>query len=203
MAHPIIPFITEELWQKVSVVAGVRREDEDTSIMIQAYPSAESTEETAEEKRMNTLKAMVEAVRNLRGEMQLSPSERIPLYVSGPEAQSLEAAPYLEFLARLEAVKHVDSIDSVNSGSIAPVSIVGDFKLMLDVKIDIAAERERLTKEITQVENEVMKAERQLSNENFVARAPAAVVEEQRRRLATNSEQLTKLKDQLAKLPQA
>ncbi len=203
LAHPIIPFITEELWQKVSVVAGVRREDEDTSIMIQAYPSAESTEETAEEKRMNTLKAMVEAVRNLRGEMQLSPSERIPLYVSGPQAQSLEAAPYLEFLARLEAVKHVDSIDSVNSGSIAPVSIVGDFKLMLDVKIDIAAERERLTKEITQVENEVMKAERQLSNENFVARAPAAVVEEQRRRLAANSEQLTKLKDQLAKLPQA
>ena len=203
LAHPIIPFITEELWQKVSVVAGTRRADEETSIMIQDYPTAVVKEESASEKKMTTLKAMIDAVRNLRGEMKLSPSDRVPLYISGPTAESVEAAPYLQALARLEEVTHVDDIDAVNEGALAPVQIVGDFKLMLKVEIDVAAERDRLTKEIAQVESDIEKAQRQLSNENFVARAPAAVVEEQRRRLAVNSEHLAKLKEQLAKLPQA
>ena len=203
LAHPIIPFITEELWQKVSLVAGTRTEEEETSTMIQTYPSAEEKAETVDEKKMTTLKAMIDAVRNLRGEMKLSPSERVPLYISGPEAESVEAAPYLQALARLEEVTHVADINAVNEGAIAPVQIVGDFKLMLNVKIDVAAERDRLTKEIAQVESDMEKAQRQLSNESFVARAPAAVVEEQRRRLAASTEHLAKLKDQLAKLPQA
>lgn len=201
LAHPIIPFITEELWQKVSVVAGTRDAAEQTSIMVQAYPVAGTAENSAAQDKMTTLKAMIDAVRNLRGEMKLSPSDRIPLYISGPAAQCEEAAPYLQSLARLENVEPVEDINAVNEGSIAPVSIVGEFKLMLNVKIDIAAERDRLTKEIEAVENEIAKAERQLANENFVSRAPAAVVEEQRRRLAVNTEHLGKLRDQLAKLP--
>ena len=204
LAHPISPFITEELWQKVSLVAATRKPDEETSIMIQSYPTVSEAEEDHEAlAQMADLKAMIEAVRNLRGEMQLSPSERVPLYMAGPTDSCLAAAPYLQALARLEAVEHVDDMDAVNVGSIAPVAIVNDYRLMLNVKIDLAAERERLTKEIAETRQNVERTQKQLANEGFISRAPAKVVEEHRQRLATWSAHLSKLEEQLGKLPQA
>ena len=82
--------------------------------------------------------------------------------------------PYIAFLGRLSGVEHVESIDKANEGSIAPVAIVRDFKLMLKVEIDVAAERVRLTKEIERVDGEIAKCNAKLGNERFVARAPAA-----------------------------
>mgnify|MGYP000531527882 CR=1 FL=1 len=204
LAHPIIPFITEELWQKVSVIAGTRAEDEETSVMVQAYPAFDEVRLDAEaEARMNAVKAMIDAVRNLRSEMQLPPAKRIPLVIAGPETQCLEASPYIHSLARLEAVEHVEDMNGANEGSIAPVAIVGDFKLMLKVEIDLAAERDRLTKEVTRLEGEVAKCEAKLGNERFVARAPAQVVETEKKRLADFTALLVKVREQLERLPQS
>ena len=204
LAHPIIPFITEELWQKVSVAAGVRGEDEETSVMIAPYPQFDAAQ-LDEEARVKTalVKQMIDAVRNLRGEMKLAPSVRVPLLVEGDE-QTIEAiGPYIAFLGRLSGVEHVASIDKANEGSIAPVAIVRDFKLMLKVEIDVAAERVRLTKEIERVDGEIAKCNAKLGNERFVARAPSAVVEQERTRLANFTDLASKLREQLAKLPAA
>ncbi len=202
LAHPIIPFITEELWQKVSVTAGVRAADEETSVMIQSYPEVRPELEDAEAlERMALVQSMVDSVRNLRSEMKLAPSTRVPLVVSGPSDVCAEAAPYLQALARLEAVERVEELD--NRGALAPVAIVGDFKLMLKVEIDVAAERARLTKEIERLEAQVKQCEAKLGNERFVARAPAEVVATEKERLANFASLLEKQREQLAKLPAA
>lgn len=202
LAHPIIPFITEELWQKVSVTAGVRAADEETSVMIQSYPEVRPELEDAEAlDRMALVQSMVDSVRNLRSEMKLAPSTRVPLVVSGPADVCAEAAPYLQALARLEAVERVEELD--NRGALAPVAIVGDFKLMLKVEIDVAAERARLTKEIERLEAQVKQCEAKLGNERFVARAPAEVVATEKERLANFTSLLEKQREQLAKLPAA
>ena len=204
LAHPIIPFITEELWQKVSVVAGTRADDEETSVMIQNYPSATfAGEDTGADHKMALTKEMIDAVRNLRGEMQLSPSQRIPLAVQGNEEVLKTVAPYIMHLARVSEVTICEDINKANEGSIAPVAIVEDYKLMLVVKIDVAAERERLTKEATRLEGEIAKANGKLSNEKFTAKAPAAVVNQERERLANFTKLLAKVQEQLDKLPKA
>lgn len=202
LAHPIIPFITEELWQKVSVVAGVRRADEETSIMIQSYPEYdEKDDDAASTKRMTTIQQMIDSIRNLRSEMKLPPSQKLPLLISGDEAECLAAAPYLQQLARVEPVEHVESLEQEAKGSVAPVAIVGDFKLMLKVEIDVKAERERLEKEAARLMGEVKKCEGKLSNERFVSKAPAAVVDVERKRLADFTALLAKVTEQLARLP--
>lgn len=204
LAHPIIPFITEELWQKVSVAAGVRAEDEESSVMIAAYPKFDAAKLDEEAVAKTALvKQMIDAVRNLRGEMKLAPSVRVPLLVEGDEQTIAAVGPYIAFLGRLSGVEHVASIDKANEGAIAPVAIVRDFKLMLKVEIDVAAERERLTKEIERVDGEIAKCNAKLGNERFVQRAPAAVVEQERTRLANFTDLAAKLREQLAKLPKA
>lgn len=204
LAHPIIPFITEELWQKVSVAAGVRRPDEETSIMIQSYPvyRPEAIDAVACE-RMQLTKNAIDSIRNLKSEMKLAPAQKLPLLISGPADACLAIAPYLQSLARLESVTHVEDLAEAAKGSIAPTAIVGPLKLMLKVEIDLKAERDRLAKEIEKTAAEVKKCEAKLSNERFVSKAPAAVVEVERKRLADHQAHLAKLEDQLSKLPQA
>jgi valyl-tRNA synthetase len=149
------------------------------------------------------LKQLTDAARNLRGEMNLSPAVKVPLGVSGP-ADKVEAfAPYLAALARLSEVRHVADLTQAAQGTAVPVAVVGEYHLMLVIEVDIAAERERLGKEIARLEGEIGKAESKLSNESFVARAPAAVVAQERERLAGFSGTLAKVREQLARLPAA
>src|SRR5690606_21724893 len=109
LAHPIIPFITEELWQTVSVVAGKRKSDEHTSISIQPYPRSNAAAIDAEaEAQVADLKAQVEAVRALRGEMNLSPAERVPLIARGDADALARNREYLKALARLSEAQLVD-----------------------------------------------------------------------------------------------
>ena len=204
LAHPVIPFVTEELWQTVAPLAGKQLNPAGDSIMVQAYPLAVAANiDEAAEAWMHALKAMTDACRNLRGEMQLSPALRVPLLLQAANAEDkvrLQSfAPYLQALAKLSEVDVVDSLPE----SPAPVSIVGESKLMLKVEIDVAAERERLSKEITRLETEIAKAEVKLGNESFVARAPAAVVAQEKERMANFSATLVKLREQFAKLPTA
>lgn len=197
LAHPIIPFITEELWQKVAVVAGKRQTSDDTSVCVQPYPVADLglLDEQAEA-QVAELKAQVEAVRALRGEMNLSPAQRVPLIAQGQRNVLQENSMYLTALAKLEGVEIVDQLPDVG----APVQIVGASQLMLHVEIDVEAERLRLGKEIERLQNEISKANGKLSNASFVERAPAAVVEQEKSRLAQFGETLAKVQEQLAKL---
>lgn len=204
LAHPIIPFITEELWQKVSVTAGVRKADEDAFLMLQTYPIFDATKVDADAvARMTTMQAQIDSIRNLRSEMKLPPSQKMPLLISGPEAECAAAAPYLQQLARLESVTHVEDLQQAAQGSVAPVAIVGDFKLMLKVEIDVKAERERLSKEAARLAGEVKKCQSKLGNERFVSKAPASVVDTEKKRLAEFTALLAKVEEQLSKLPQA
>ncbi|MFZ6771092.1 valine--tRNA ligase [Undibacterium sp. SXout7W] len=204
LAHPVIPFVTEALWQTVAPLAGKTLNPAGDSIMVQPYPLAVAANiDEAAEAWMHALKAMTDACRNLRGEMQLSPALRVPLLLQAANAEEkarLQSfAPYLQALAKLSEVQVLDALPE----SPAPVSIVGESKLMLKVEIDVAAERERLSKEITRLETEIGKAEGKLDNESFVARAPAAVVAQEKERMANFSATLVKLREQFAKLPAA
>ena len=193
LAHPVIPFITEELWHSVKAAAGKSGE----SISIAPYPQSEASKiDAAAEARMALLKDLTNACRNLRGEMSLSPAEKVPLIVAGKAADVAAFAPYMVLLGRLSEVRAVDTLPS----GPAPSSVVGDFRLMLEVKIDIAAECARLQKEIARIEGETVKAQAKLSNESFVARAPEAVVKQEQERLAGFGATLEKLREQAAAL---
>jgi valyl-tRNA synthetase len=200
LAHPVIPFVTEALWQAIAPLAGKTGD----SIMLQPYPIANEALIDAEaEAWMDQFKKLTDATRNLRGEMKLSPSVRVPLIVEpGNDADRVAAqgfAPYVQLLGKLSEVQIVDALPE----SPAAVSIVGTTKLMLKVEIDVAAERERLSKEIARIEGEIAKANGKLSSESFVARAPAAVVAQERERLDNFSATLAKLTEQHAKLAAA
>jgi valyl-tRNA synthetase len=214
LAHPIIPFITEELWQKVAPIAhryGERGEQQLTgealadavaqrrySIATQRWPEAEPAKiDPASEAAVAELRSMIDACRALRGEMGVSPAERMPLVVAGPRERAAGYAPYLQALAKLSAVELADALPA---DSIAPVQVVGDFRLMLKVEIDVAAERERLDREIARVEAEAVKARGKLSNASFVERAPAAVVAQERDRLAGFETTAARLREQRARL---
>jgi valyl-tRNA synthetase len=128
--------------------------------------------------------------------MSISPAARVPLIAAGDAETLALYAPYLKALAKLEDVAIVTDLPEAD----APVMLVQDFKLMLKVEIDVAAEKERLGKEVTRLESEINKANGKLNNESFVARAPAAVVEQEKARVVEFSSSLEKLQRQLAKL---
>jgi valyl-tRNA synthetase len=201
LAHPIIPFVTEALWQTVAPLAGKTLKPEGDSIMMQPYPIADTSKiDESAEAWMQQLKALTDATRNLRGEMQISPSVRVPLIVEAGNAAEKAAlasyAPYIQSLGKLAEVQIVDALPD----SPAAVAIVGTTKLMLKVEIDVAAERERLSKEMARLEGEINKANGKLSNESFVARAPAEVVAQEKARVANFSATLEKMREQFAKL---
>ncbi|TAM07905.1 MAG: valine--tRNA ligase [Paraburkholderia sp.] len=206
LAHPVIPFITEALWQKVAPLTDAYPRDAAAgaaSIMVQPYPVAEpkKIDETAEQWAAD-LKAVIDACRNLRGEMNLSPATKVPLLVTGNAERLATFAPYAQALARLSEVQIIAdeaALDAASAG--APVAIVGTDKLVLKVEIDVAAERERLSKEIARLTNEVAKCDAKLGNESFVAKAPASVVEQEQKRLAEYRATLDKLTAQLDRLP--
>jgi valyl-tRNA synthetase len=189
LAHPIMPFISEELWQKVAPLAG----KSGSSISTQPFPKYGADRVNAEANaQMALLKQIVTSCRTLRSEMKLSPAERVPLIASGDAATLKSFAPYIAALGKLSEVRIVDVLPATD----APVQIVGEFRLMLEIKIDPAQERVRLDKEIARLTGEVTKAEAKLGNPAFADKAPPAVVAQERERLANFTATLEKVSAQ-------
>ena len=195
LAHPFMPFITEELWQTVAPLAGKTGETISLAPFPKPNPDLRFPKDAS---RVALLKGIVDAVRSLRSAMGLAPGTKVDVLVTGDaEGEGVGTfKPYVMALARLSDFRIVDALPDVD----APVQVVDTLRVMLDVKVDPAAERERLSKERARLDGEATKARAKLGNESFVARAPAAVVEQERARLAGFEATLAKLDEQLKRL---
>jgi len=207
LAHPVIPFITEELWQIVAPLAGrppltppsARGGIEGgVSIMVQRYPEPQPEKiDGRAEQEITLLKELTTACRTLRSEMGVLPSQKLPLLILGDPARLTPFLPYLIALARLSEVVIVEG--ALPSAG-APVSIVGEYRLMLKIEVNMSAERERLHKERLRLEAEIAKAQAKLGNPGFVERAPPLIVAQEKERLARFTATLEKVTEQLQKL---
>ena len=197
LAHPFIPFITEELWQKVAPLAGASGE----SISIQRYPSSGASPQdqaldSEAEREVTRIKERTVALRTLRSKMGVSPAQRIAAFAAGDKASLSATSPYVVALAKLSGLEIVDELPSHD----APVEVVGSDRLMLHIEVDLVAERARLGKERARLEHDIAKATEKLANASFVGRAPATVVADERARLQANEATLNKVRTQLDRL---
>jgi valyl-tRNA synthetase len=193
LAHPIIPFVTEELWQKVAPLAGKTGE----TIMLTSYPRCQPERiDEAVEREIAIAKGVVNAGRNLRSDLNTQSQYSISSSFSITGNPSPATTSAFSALIRQSDLKIVEDLPDSES----PVAVSGQHRLMLHVEIDAVAERARLQKEISRLEGEIAKANAKLSNPNFVERAPAAVVAQEKGRLANFDATLDKLKSQLDKL---
>ena len=194
LLHPIMPFITEELWQVVAPLANAKTAD---SIMLAAYPQADKEKivQTAFDK-MAALKDLVEEVRKLRGEMGIAPNVKAPLFVEG-SAELEGLLKYLPSLTRLTEAKLVDSLPEAED---APVAVCNGARLMLKVEIDKAAETARLSKEAEKLQKALDKLNAKLSKPGYTEKAPAHLVEKDKADLVELEDKMAKVQTQLAKL---
>jgi valyl-tRNA synthetase len=195
LAHPIIPFITEELWQTLAPLAGKHGD----SISVQPYPKADFARlDPKASTAIATLMALVESCRSLRGQMNISPAARVAALIAGDVAGVGAGAllDYLKALAKLSDARIVEELPRSDS----PVQIVDRLRVMLDIKVDPVVERERIGKDIVRHEGEIARLKPKLANAGFVDRAPAAVVAQERARLAGLESTLEKLRTQLERL---
>jgi valyl-tRNA synthetase len=198
--HPIIPFITEEIWQSVAPQLGLQ----ESSILQRSYAHAqEFAIDEAASAEIEWLKQVLTGVRRIRSEMNIAPGRTIPVLLADGEAEDRRRAEkfcaQIEFLARCEAPRWLAPEESEPA---AAAAVVGNLRVLIPLAglIDLEAERARLAKEIDRVEREIRKCEGKLGNASFVDHAPAAVVEQERARLADWSTQLAALREQAGRL---
>ena len=194
LLHPIMPFITEELWQTVAPLANAKHTD---SLMLAAWPQPDNEKIVpAAFDKMAALQDLIGAVRNLRGEMGLAPSVKAPLFVEG--ASELEALlKYVPMMARLTEAKLVEKLPEADD---APVAVCQNARLMLKVEIDKAAESARLSKEAEKLQKALDKLEAKLGKPGYTDKAPAHLVEKDRAELADLESKMAKVQSQLLKL---
>ena len=194
LLHPIMPFITEELWQTVAPLANAKQTD---SIMLAAWPLPDNEKIVpAAFDKMAALQDLIGSVRNLRGEMGLAPSVKAPLFVEGGD-ELADLLKYVPMMARLTEAKLVDTLPEAED---APVAVCQNARLMLKVEIDKAAETARLGKEAEKLQKALDKLNAKLSKPGYTDKAPAHLVEKDHAELADLESKMTKVQSQLAKL---
>ncbi|MBK1655030.1 valine--tRNA ligase [Allochromatium vinosum] len=200
LAHPIMPFITEEIWQKVRPLAGV----EGDTLMLAPYPTRDPSAEDAQAVgEIDWVKQCILGIRRIKGEMNIAPGKPLPILVvdaTEQERRWLETArPYLDFLARTESITVLDDESQAPESAIA---LVGAMKILIPMAglIDKDAELKRLDKEIARLTDDVARTEAKLANPAFVDKAPAAVVDKERAKLADHAAAIANLQAQRAKI---
>ncbi|WP_404363429.1 valine--tRNA ligase [Marinobacter sp.] len=195
LAHPIMPFITEEIWQRIAPLAGQQGD----SIMLQPYPVPDkSREDPSAARDIEWVKGVIEAVRNIRGEMNISPAKKIPVFLRGgtedDQRRLKENHQFLSSLAKLESLSWLGDEEAPMSAT----QLVGDMEVLVPMAglIDRDAEIARLNKELERLDREIARLEGKLGNEKFTARAPADVVEKEKAKLQDAQGSRERLKGQ-------
>jgi len=200
LAHPFLPFITEEIWQKVAPLLGITAE----SIMLQSYPAEDDSVLNASvDAEIEWVKGVIIAIRNIRGEMNISPAKEIPvLLTKGGEQDKNYLNNNTQFLSKLAKLDSITWLDETEEAPLASTQLVGNMEVLVPMTglIDLDAELARLNKEIEKLEKEINKLSGKLGNEKFVANAPAEVVNKEKAKLEKSESSLMQLKEQLKKI---
>jgi len=200
LAHPFLPFITEEIWQKVAPLLGITAE----SIMLQSYPAEDDSVLNASvDAEIEWVKGVIIAIRNIRGEMNISPAKEIPvLLTKGGEQDKNYLNNNTQFLSKLAKLDSITLLDETEEAPLASTQLVGNMEVLVPMTglIDLDAELARLNKEIEKLEKEINKLSGKLGNEKFVANAPAEVVNKEKEKLEKAESSLMQLKEQLKKI---
>ncbi|AGF46947.1 valyl-tRNA synthetase [Candidatus Kinetoplastibacterium desouzaii TCC079E] len=197
LLHPIMPYITEELWQKVSVYFRDDSQENLSSIVMQSYPKADKSKiDVNIEKEFLELKSQIDAVRALRGAMNLSPAEKVPLLAKGNIEKLKRNSPYIIHFAKLSTIEIVEKLPLIES----PVQIIGDTYLMLNIKVDLNKELLRLEKEHAKILNEITKSNIKLNNKEFKQNAPKEIVAKEINRLEIFQLNINNINEQIEKL---
>jgi len=200
LTHPIMPFITEEIWQRAAPLAGVSGE----TIMLQPFPRARTRliDEVAE-REMEWVMQFILGIRKIKGEMNIAPSRPVPVLLANASTEDRrltnEHRPFLDFLARTESI---EILPPGEDGPESAIALVGEMRLLIPLAglIDRDAELARLDKEIARLEGELTRTQAKLANPRFVDKAPAAVVQKERDRLAEAQQALDNLQAQVEKI---
>jgi len=199
LAHPLMPYITEEIWQRVAPLAGKSGD----SIMTQAYPAAdESRIDTEAEGDIEWLKGVIVGVRNIRGEMNISPAKPIPLILRNgndeDQRRLTQNETFLKSLAKIESISWLGDEEA----PLAATQLVGDLEVLVPMAglIDKDAEIARLGKEVDKISKELQRLQGKLSNEKFISKAPADVVEKEKAKLSDAQASFDRLHEQLEKI---
>lgn len=200
MAHPFMPFITEEIWQRIAPLAGVQGE----TIMLAPFPTPEQDKlDSTAEADTQWLKEVITAIRNIRGEMRIPPGKALPLYLhNGDEEDRRRLEENRNFLSRLAKLDNIVWLSPEQSAPPSVTQLVGRMEILVPMAglIDKTAELDRLGKEIHKLKQEVGRADERLKNPGFADRAPAEVVAKERDKLNEYRSQLAKLEEQAEKI---
>jgi valyl-tRNA synthetase len=198
--HPIMPFITEEIWQKLGPLAGVSGD----TIMTQAFPEADGFPADAEaETELDWIRAFILGLRQIRGEMDISPGKALPVLLKdADESAGQRVERHRRYLVE---IGRIESLQALSEGAEPPPSataLLDGLRILVPMAglIDVAAERERLAKKLDKVRAELKRVEGKLGNQRFVDNAPAEVVDKERRKAEAAREQITQLEAQLGRL---
>jgi valyl-tRNA synthetase len=199
LAHPVMPFITEEIWQRVSTLAGKSGE----TIMLQAYPESDPRQVyPGAVDEIQWIMDFVLGIRKIRSGMNIKPGMQLPVLLQNASEQDQQRLQdtlhYLKSLARVASVSVLTNDEAPESAT----ALVGEMKVLIPMAglIDVEEEKVRLTKDINKREQEIARTEAKLNNENFTSRAPAEVVDKERKKLDEARKALQSLKEQLARI---
>lgn len=199
LAHPMLPFITEEIWQNIAPLAGITLNPEGDTIMLQPFPVADQSKVDSEaDADIEWVKNVIIGVRNVRGEMNISPAKDLPIYMArGDATAKRRLEENRQFLSKLASLESITWLDDPADAPLCATALAGDLEILVPMAglIDVDAELARLDREIDKIGIEAKKLTGKLSNPKFVDNAPAEVVAKERQRLEDFEGSLTQLQE--------